>query len=140
MVCRVASLNEILKEEMDKTAKDFSEDIRREYASKHFVLVDGFFNEGARLACLYFRDNIAQLKALGCSCSHLRYRSTRSLFRNAEDLHRDIQRIYNKMKKAIILMGHSMGGGEALCMVLNHPELVLENTIDKVGVLSCVRG
>ncbi len=127
------ALDGLLKDEMLKSVEDFPKNLRSEYASKHFVLVDGFFNEGARLACLYFKDNINQLKELGFTCSQLRYRSTRSLFRNAESLHRDILAKFFKYKKPIVLIGHSMGGGEALCLVLQHPELMIDNVIDKVG-------
>jgi hypothetical protein len=126
-------LDALIKDEALKSAKDFPENLRSEYASKHFVLVDGFFNEGARLACLYFKDNINQLKELGFTCSQLRYRSTRSIFRNAETLHRDILAVFSKYKKPIVLIGHSMGGGEALCLILQHPELMIDNIIDKVG-------
>ena len=133
MVSRVTTLDEAIRDEQENTAKDFPEDLKSEYKSKHFVLVDGFFNEGARLACLYFRDNIAQLKSLGFTYTQLRYRSTRSIFRNAESLYRDILAVFTKHKKPIILFGHSMGGGEALCLALNHPELLFDNIIDKVG-------
>jgi triacylglycerol esterase/lipase EstA (alpha/beta hydrolase family) len=132
MVSRLLTLDEAIKEETENSVKDFPEFLKNVYLSRHFVLVDGFFNEGARLACLYFTDNIAQLKALGFTCSHLRYRSTRSLFINAEHLHRDIMKIHAKYKKPIILFGHSMGGGEALCLALNHPDFLLDNIIDKV--------
>ncbi len=126
-------LDALFKDETLKSVHDFPESLRSEYASKHFVLVDGFFNEGARLACVYFKDNINELKELGFTCSHLRYSSMRSIFRNSEDLHQDIIAKFSKYKKPIVLIGHSMGGGEALCLVLQHPELMINNIIDKVG-------
>jgi hypothetical protein len=102
--------------------------------------VDGFINELASLVQNYYADNIYEVKKLGMSYSHLGYLSRVSVSDNAEKLFDDLLQIYYEKKKPILLIGHSMGGAEALYTVLRHPELMLNGYVEKVVLIEAAIG
>ncbi len=112
----------------------------RNLASYHIVFVDGIMNESADLIGVYFTDNIAELQELGISYSHLGYSSLVSIPYNANTLVSDLENIARKVKKPIILVGHSMGGGESLYAILRKPELMLSHKVEKVILLEAAIG
>lgn len=137
---KALTLEERIASEVGKKTKDFPAELRLILAQKHVILVDGIMNELARLARNYFSDNIAQLNQLGITSTHCRYSSRISIPKNADDLYQDILTIFAKRKKPIILMGHSMGGGESLYVVLKHPELLMNGIIEKVVLIEAAIG
>ena len=107
-------------------------------------------NELAALVGNYFADNLIEMQKLGLPYTHLRYSSQRAIPRNAETLFHDIIDISAKVcclfcaeigalhltrpqvRRPLVLIGHSMGGAEALHVVLAHPELLIDRVVDRV--------
>lgn len=101
---------------------------------KHVVFVDGIMNELAKIPQNYYTDYIRVLRRNGISFSHLAYPSRVAIPKNAKLLAKDLFRISGKVKKPIILIGHSMGGAEALYAVLKKPMLLLEGLVERVVI------
>ena len=102
---------------------------------RHIIFVDGLLNEAAQLVGNYFCDNIAEAKKLGISNSHIGYLSSITVPNNADKLMLEVQKTYSKVKRPIILVGHSKGGAECLYLILKYPELILSEIIERVVLI-----
>lgn len=131
----VLTLEERMSSELTKKTADFPSELNATLTQKHVVVVDGIMNELAHMVGNYFSDNISQLQKLGIESTHLRYSSRIAIPKNADVLYSDILNIYEKQKKPIILVGHSMGGAESLYAILKHPDLLFSNIVEKVVLI-----
>jgi hypothetical protein len=134
---KTTTLAERFEQEIEHPSSGFSADseLPKNFleilTQKHIVFVDGVMNELANIAGNYYTDNIAQVKRLGISYDHLRFPSTVSIPKNAEQLAAKIFKIHRRVKKPIILIGHSMGGAEVTYMALKYPQLLLADFYGK---------
>ncbi len=107
----------------------------------HIVWVAGILNELAALVGNYYTDNFKELDDLGIRYTHLAYPSRRSIPENAKQLAIDLRAIYDRENLPIILIGHSMGGDEALFAALQDPDLLLTHKVEKIILIQApVRG
>jgi len=128
------TLQERLDEEVQLQygSQSFPQDLKTTLQGKHIIFVDGILNEIASVVGNYFTDNIEAVNKLGITYSHKAYPSGNSIPDNAAVLVEDIKAIYSRVQKPIILIGHSMGGAEAVYAVLKEPELLISNKVEKV--------
>jgi hypothetical protein len=108
--------------------------------NKHVVFVAGIMNELANLISNYFPDNIEAAQDMGASTSYVAPRSSGSIPKNAGWLYSQVKTIYADVKRPLILVGHSKGGAEILHLILDHPELILDGTVDTVLLLQSAIG
>lgn len=126
------SLEEIFRQEFFSSGSALSDDYLKILRSKHVVFVAGLLNEAAQLVGNYYCDNIAEVTRLGISHSSIGYLSSYTVPANADTLLTELHKIYARVKKPIILVGHSKGGAEALYVVLKYPELMLADLVERV--------
>ena len=129
------SLEEFFRQEFFSSGSALSDEYLKILRSKHIVFVAGLLNEAAQLVGNYFCDNIAEVTRLGISHSHIGYLSSYTVPKNADTLLVELHKIYARVKKPIILIGHSKGGAEALYVVLKYPELMLADLVERVVLL-----
>jgi triacylglycerol esterase/lipase EstA (alpha/beta hydrolase family) len=129
------SFEEIFRREFFLSGSVLSDDYLKILRSKHVVFVAGLLNEAAQLVGNYYCDNIAECTRLGISHSSIGYLSSYTVPKNADTLLIELHRIYARVKKPIILIGHSKGGAEALYVVLKYPELMLSDLVDRVVLI-----
>ena len=115
--------------------------MKAEIAKKHFVFVDGIINGLAKLTNCYFYDNIQALREWVLL---LLIRIANAFEAvgpaSAEILYEKIKEIVKKQNKPLVLIGHSMGEDEILDMILRHPDLVIWNQIERVGLVEAAIG
>ncbi len=108
-------------------------DISDEYIDKgqefSWVFVTGFLNEGAGWVGRYFGDNRDRLKTYvpGEEIYILRPSSTNSIETNAVILLKQLQEIYERHHKKIIVIAHSKGSPETLKMLANEPKTTAQS-------------
>lgn len=117
-----------------------SKQLQAHLQKRHIVFIDGIANELASLAGNYFTDNIAAIQELGIGHTHLSPPSGRPILENAHWLYEELRQIYAKEQQPLILIAHSKGGVEALLAVLNFPELLTSNIIEKVVLIQAAIG
>lgn len=100
-------------------------------ADKHVIFVAGVMNELTDFINNYFPDNMKAVKRFGATYSYIGPSSALSIPDNAALLYERIKEIAQKVQKPIILVGHSKGGAEILYLLLEHPELILDGTVDR---------
>ena len=100
-------------------------------ANKHVIFVAGILNEFADIINSYFTDNINAVIALGATYSYIGPSSALSIPENAALLYEEINKIAQEVQKPIILVGHSKGAAEILHALYTHPELILNQSIER---------
>ena len=128
-------LKEVFRREFFEEKSTYDSQYLNKLQDRHIIFVDGLLNEAAQLVGNYFCDNIAEAKKLGISNSHIGYLSSITVPNNADKLMLEVQKTYAKVKRPIILVGHSKGGAECLYLVLKYPELILSEIIERVVLI-----
>jgi hypothetical protein len=100
-------------------------------AGKHVIFIAGIMNELTDFIHNYFPDNMKAVKQLGGTYSYIGPSSSRTIPENAKILFEKINKIYIKIKKPLILIGHSKGGAESLYLLLEHPELIINGIVER---------
>ena len=100
--------------------------------NKHVLFVSGMLNELFGSVSGYFYDNRDAVEQdLGGESSHFGPSSRSSIPQNAQILYEHVLKTQAEKQKPLILVGHSKGGAEILHMILQHPELILEGSIER---------
>ena len=101
--------------------------------NKHVLFVSGMLNEIIAPVSGYFLDSREAVEQdLGGESSHFGPSSQNSISENARILYEHFLEIQANKPRSFILIGHSKGAAVILCMILQHPELILERSIDQV--------
>lgn len=100
-------------------------------ADKHVIFIAGVMNELTDFINNYFPDNMKAAQRFGATYSYIGPSSALSIPDNAALLYQSIKKIAEKVQKPIILVGHSKGGAEILHLLLEHPDLILNGSIDR---------
>ena len=135
LLATMLCLKEVFRREYFEEKSTYDSQYLTKLQDRHIIFVDGLLNEAAQLVGNYFCDNIAEAKKLGISNSHIGYLSSITVPNNADKLMLDIQTTYAKVKRPIILVGHSKGGAECLYLVLKYPELLLSEILERVVLI-----
>ena len=131
----LSTFSDLLHREYFRPDSTFTPALRRRFQSNHVVFLDGLLNEAAQLVGNYYCDNINEVERLGLSYTHLGYLSSETIPSNADRLFAEIHKIHSKVKRPIILVGHSKGGAECLYCILKNPELLTSNIVDRVVLM-----
>lgn len=116
----------------DENVKGYSPNDAKILQEKHVIFVAGFLNEMTRPLRNYFDDNMLAVEQLGGSYDYITPSSKLSIAENADILYNILIGIVNSIKRPIILFGHSAGGGQIMCALYKHPELILNGYVEKV--------
>lgn len=110
----------------------------QELSELHVIFAAGFLSEGIPG---YFADNEEVLsEEFHSTVSHRATSSFTSIESTSHEFAREIRQTAKEQGRAIVLIGHSKGGGEALNVVLRHPSLILEGTINRVILIQAAIG
>jgi hypothetical protein len=121
------TLTEIIQAELAGKIKDYSI-IPKE---RHLLFVPGVMNEPATaIFPNYYIESRQQVKKMGMTTSYWPIISSQSIPENAERLYEKINTLYDRVKKPIVLVGHSMGAASIRQCVLMHPDLILDGKVD----------
>jgi pimeloyl-ACP methyl ester carboxylesterase len=113
--------------------------VRDALRTRQVVFAKGFLNEYVFGA--YFKDNIASLREeLGADrVTTVGLNSSVAIHLNAAELAAEVRALYQRNgNRPVVLVGHSMGGGQAVQMALRFPELLREGIVDRVVSLQGV--
>jgi pimeloyl-ACP methyl ester carboxylesterase len=109
----------------------------REYSAKRNVIfVGGLWNE-IYAPVGYLSGNVTAVKEIGArSASRYLVSSFASAEDNADFIAEHLREVFfENGKQPIVLIGHSLGGNEALLAVLRHPNLVTDGIVESVVAL-----
>ena len=108
---------------------------------RQVVLVSGFINElGGPIGGYFYAAVDAVKKDLEMTTT-LFLPKTPAFSTNITAIYHAVLEAYEKEQKPVILIGHSKGGEEILHTILRHPDLMLENKVDRVLLIqSAIQG